>query len=1367
MVRVHRPSATSTGALAFARAHVRALVRTGHAGSVLLLVTLAALLGAAPASATNGVSGNAALELGQPANAGAEWTDMNRGSRSDRGFDTPLGVTQDSSGHVLVVDQMASRVQGWTTMPATDGAPMDHVLGQPTPTAYGTGCTASTMRAPSRASITTGSGKVRAAVADTANHRVLLWSTTTAAWPPANGTAAPIVIGQPNATTCSAGNSQTKLDSPAGVWTDGTRVIVSDTQNNRIMGWNSWPVTGAPADWVIGQTTWSGATLGTSATKLNEPTGVWSDGTDRILVADSVNNRVLFYDLPGAGTWIASGTVGGISATWAVGQSSLTGNGTGCSGTTMDLPQGVSSDGTKFAVADTNGDRVLVWNAMPTANGQGAAFALGQTALNQCNRNQGNPTTLSAAAMDGPADVWTDGATVLAVDSLNHRVLRWAWPAANGTSATRVLGHPNFANAAPFDAVKDAIFRFRSGTSLPHLEQVVPFIIAGTNRLLVANAGYNWVHYYAAQPSTNGQAPTWRFGQVDDAHQYYGGMAATNATSLGAPDGVWSDGTRLLMTDAAGDRIKVWDTFPTSENQAPDRLLGQPTFVANGSGASSSSIDNPNGVVSDGTRIAVSDETNNRILLWDSWPTTMDQPADHVIGQPTFSATTANNGGRSAHSLDTPRGLTWANGKLAVADYGNDRILVWNSWPTVDNQDADVVVGQTNFTTAGVAAFDHVHAVSVADNTLVWAADCGAAYLDPIPTANTTSTGTPLGAAACGSVAPARDQVREVGGVAIRAGKVWVADLGHARMLRFDDTTNPTITAAATRSTNCTGTTFSWSTDESGTSEVWYDTVSRGAGLPATYASNVVDPTITGLSHSVVATGLVPGTTYYYKVQTKDGAGNAVYSAEASFVAGLAAPGPSWTADADAQVGALQAPDISASSPHFSFVNNAGCSVDRQRVKVVSDPMDTNVTGLWHLDGTGADASPTGAPIVLGGGSTAPTFGASFNTPMGQEMSVDGVDDTASVAANPVYDRGNSFTLEMWTKSTATSVAGLPNAFPTLAHKGSSCASGAPSCNFELYVDRASGCLCVGVSRGGSMFFASGSATPLVDGHWHHIAITVDASNLLSLYLDGTLRATQALAGPTDAPNQPMVIGSGNGGNRWRGQIDDVRYSSVARTAAEVRGTFEARQPHGRTLWDSDPTDAGVPLAACGAARCADVTYGSSGSAAAALTGGRSTVQSKVRAGAGAWSLTGSDWFEMDTGRPVNQYADTTDASTGFANRTGVTAVAPHLSWINTAGTSVDHDHTQVVTTPPDDVQLLLHLDGSAADSSGNGFAGTLTGAPAPTWGQAQPNFGGASGALRVTNGNDVVTVPSDPKLERGNDFTVETWFRTSSIANA
>ena len=127
-------------------------------------------------------------------------------------------------------------------------------------------------------------------------------------------------------------------------------------------------------------------------------------------------------------------------------------------------------------------------------------------------------------------------------------------------------------------------------------------------------------------------------------------------------------------------------------------VLGQPNFVATDPAATQSGMSLPTSVATDGTLLAVADTNNNRVLIWKTIPTSNNQPADVVVGQPDFT-TTATSVPPTATSLRGPQGVWIQNGKLYVADTQDHRVMIYNSVPTANGASADLVLGQPNFTT--------------------------------------------------------------------------------------------------------------------------------------------------------------------------------------------------------------------------------------------------------------------------------------------------------------------------------------------------------------------------------------------------------------------------------------------------------------------------------------------------------------------------------------------------------------------------------------------------------------------------------------------------------------------------------------------
>lgn len=106
----------------------------------------------------------------------------------------------------------------------------------------------------------------------------------------------------------------------------------------------------------------------------------------------------------------------------------------------------------------------------------------------------------------------------------------------------------------------------------------------------------------------------------------------------------------------------------------------------------------PRGVYVSGTKLVVSDTGQNRVFIWNSIPTSEFQEPDVILGQLNTQDSGRNSGGNvSENSLQYPSGI-WSDGeKLIVADAWNHRVLIWLTFPTKNAQKADVVLGQPDF----------------------------------------------------------------------------------------------------------------------------------------------------------------------------------------------------------------------------------------------------------------------------------------------------------------------------------------------------------------------------------------------------------------------------------------------------------------------------------------------------------------------------------------------------------------------------------------------------------------------------------------------------------------------------------------------
>jgi hypothetical protein len=229
----------------------------------------------------------------------ANFTSSDTGTSATR-FDTPTGVYATDS-QFFVADKGNHRVLIWDSIPNNGSVEASTVIGQTDLTSNNMNCTPSTLNAPS--SVFVVDGKV--IVADNGNNRVLIYN----AIPDTNGVAADLVLGQQNLNTCQPNDSDgdgatdtlsgATLSSPGGIWTDGARLLIADTGNNRVLVWDdlSTVTTGQAADHVLGQADMTSDVIEPlpSDSGLNNPLSVTSNG-NQIFVADSGNHRVLGWN---------------------------------------------------------------------------------------------------------------------------------------------------------------------------------------------------------------------------------------------------------------------------------------------------------------------------------------------------------------------------------------------------------------------------------------------------------------------------------------------------------------------------------------------------------------------------------------------------------------------------------------------------------------------------------------------------------------------------------------------------------------------------------------------------------------------------------------------------------------------------------------------------------------------------------------------------------------------------------------------------------------------------------------------------------------------------------------------------------------
>jgi hypothetical protein len=310
-------------------------------------------------------------------------------------------------------------------------------------------------------------------------------------------------------------------------------------------------------------------------------------------------------------------------------------------------------------------------------NFQSAGSILGQSTTTGGTINNGGGATPNQAGLNFSAGRVANG-SLYVPDAGNNRVLGFnAVPGGFAPLADFVLGQAAFNTNAPAATA--------TGLSFP-LGCAV-----GSNALFVADAGNGRVLVFSPPPTTTGAAASVALGKPDLTT----GGATNLAAGLSAPNDVSVGANRVVVADRGNNRIMIWNGIPIVSGANANFVVGQPDFGTTTAGVTQAKTANPFGVWTDGTRLVVADTDNNRVLIWNTFPTVSGQLADLVVGQPDFTTSSSGNG---TQKMNSPRGVCSDGQRLFVADAANNRVLIFSPFPSTNNPAAVGVLGQSNFT---------------------------------------------------------------------------------------------------------------------------------------------------------------------------------------------------------------------------------------------------------------------------------------------------------------------------------------------------------------------------------------------------------------------------------------------------------------------------------------------------------------------------------------------------------------------------------------------------------------------------------------------------------------------------------------------
>ncbi len=335
---------------------------------------------------------------------------------------------------------------------------------------------------------------------------------------------------------------------------------------------------------------------------------------------------------------------------------------------TLYGPRGVYLDDQYLIVADTGNHRVLIWHTAPKSDHSKADIVLGQRDF----ETEG-PNARGAGPQNGlnmPTGVSVVGGNLVVADAWNHRLLVWEGvPQSSFMPPSAVIGQADFAS------VNCNRGRDRGGTTFNW-----PFgFLISRDRWLIMDTGNRRVLGWHISP-LDGRPADFVFGQPDLVSGDENRGASASASSFRWPHAAAEFDEILWIADAGNHRLLGWPLNASYDSPAA-RVLGQHDFVSNQefvmARQSAETMRFPYGIASANGWMAVADTANNRVLGWSSSSQTL--AADWVLGQPDFHSNGENHWKAVTHqTFCWPYGLCAHRNLLAVADSGNNRVMIWN-----------------------------------------------------------------------------------------------------------------------------------------------------------------------------------------------------------------------------------------------------------------------------------------------------------------------------------------------------------------------------------------------------------------------------------------------------------------------------------------------------------------------------------------------------------------------------------------------------------------------------------------------------------------------------------------------------------------
>lgn len=163
------------------------------------------------------------------------------------------------------------------------------------------------------------------------------------------------------------------------------------------------------------------------------------------------------------------------------------------------------------------------------------------------------------------------------------------------------------------------------------------------------------------------------------------------------------------MSDAH-DRVMIWNSIPTTNHAPADLVLGKDSFTDSSSGTVSQSCFtlDQSSISIDNDRVFFVDRLASRVVIFNDLPAANGGSANIVIGQSNFTNSSTNGGGSvSAAGLNLPTGVFARNNKLVISDTAQHRVLIYDNVvgePNLSLDNTPDSVGNNEFRLDGSAS---------------------------------------------------------------------------------------------------------------------------------------------------------------------------------------------------------------------------------------------------------------------------------------------------------------------------------------------------------------------------------------------------------------------------------------------------------------------------------------------------------------------------------------------------------------------------------------------------------------------------------------------------------------------------------------